>query len=120
MSPIEINEQSDRAGADLSPVVRRASLKGFLSMSRTKYLELLDWTGRQIRTNKRGSIPDDLAPILERIGLDVIGWCDLVRKFGKLFKRVAGTAESLADEAARRGQGYMQAPGLSLFAQADQ
>jgi hypothetical protein len=107
MSPLEINERSDAAGADVSPCGRRASLKGFLSMSLTKYLELLDWTGRQLRSGKRGTIPSELASILERLGLDADGWCDLVQKFGKLFKRAAGTAESLATEATRRGQGYL-------------
>jgi hypothetical protein len=120
MSPLEINERSDSPGADASPCGRRASLKGFLSMSLTKYLELLDWTGRQLRSGKRGTIPSELAPILERLGLDTVGWCDLVQKFGKLFKRAAGTAASLATEAARRGQGYLQAPGASLLAPSPQ
>jgi hypothetical protein len=115
MSPLEINEKSDPSGADASPCGRRASLKGFLSMPLTKYLELLDWTGRQLRSDKRGTIPAELAPILERLGLDAVGWCDLVQKFGKLFKRAAGATESLAAEAARRGQTYLQAPGASLL-----
>ena len=115
MNPLEIDEKSDLAGADASPCGRRASLKGFLSMPLTKYLGLLDWTGRQLRSDKRGTIPAELAPILERLGLDAVGWCDLVQKFGKLFKRAAGATESLAAEAARRGQTYLQAPGASLL-----
>jgi len=115
MSPLEINENSDPTGPDVSPGGRRASSKGFLSMSLSKYLELLDWTGRQLRSGKRGTIPPDLAPILERLGLDTTGWCDLVKKFGKLFKRAAGSAESLSSEAARRGQSYLQVPGASLL-----
>jgi hypothetical protein len=31
-----------------------------------KYLLLLDWTGRELRRDKRGTIPDHLAPILDR------------------------------------------------------
>ncbi|MDA1056041.1 MAG: hypothetical protein O3C40_37140 [Planctomycetota bacterium] len=84
-------------------------------MSLSKYLELLDWTGRQLRVGKRGTIPSELAPILERLGVDTVGWCDLVQKFGKLFKRAAGNAESLSSEAVRRGQSYMQASGVSLL-----
>ena len=86
-----------------------------LSTPLTKYLELLDWTGRQLRSGKRGTIPVELAPILERLGLDVVGWCELVQKFGKLFKRAAGAAESLSWEAARREQRYLQAPDASLL-----
>ncbi|MEM1224832.1 MAG: hypothetical protein AAGJ40_04005 [Planctomycetota bacterium] len=64
-------------------------------------MELLDWTGRQLCREKVGFIPDHLAPILLRIGLDATGWCDVVKKFGRVFKRAAGTPESLAAEAIR-------------------
>ena len=111
LSPVEINEKSDPAGANVSHCGRRASLKGFLSISLTRYLDLLDWTGRQLRSDKRGSIPSQLAPILERLGIDSRGWCDLVSKFGRLFKRAAGSPESLSREAARRGNSWMQGPG---------
>ncbi len=115
MSPVEIREASDAPGPDASSCGRRASLKGFLSMPLSQYLELLDWTGRQLRVEKRGKMPSELAPILERLGLNTAGWCDLVKRFGKLFKRAAGNPESLASEAARRGQNYLQAPGAGLL-----
>lgn len=79
-------------------------------MSMAGYLELLDWTGRQLRRDNIGAIPDHLAPILARIGLDSIGWCDVVRKFGRMFKRAAGTPENLAREAVRTGQKWLCAP----------
>ncbi len=115
LSPLEIDERTDAVGADVSPVNRRASLKGFLSMSLVEYLELLDWTGRQLRRDKRGAIPSHLAPILVRLGVDSEGWCDLVKKFGKLFKRAAGKADSLAREATRRGVGYLHGPGAQML-----
>ena len=116
MSPIEINERSDPAGPAPNPAGRRASERGFLPISLTSYIELLDWTGRELRKKKRGSIPQHLAPILERLGIDPVGWCDLVRRFGKVFKRAAGTPASMQQEAARRGIGYMHAPGSAMFA----
>ena len=115
LSPIEINERTDKTGPNLNPTNRRASQKGFLSIPLAKYLDLLDWTGRQLRLNKRGSIPDHLAPILERLGINGECWCDLVQKFGKLFKRAAGSAESLAHETAKRNQNYMHAPGTAML-----
>ena len=115
LSPIEINERTDKPGPNLNPTNRRASQKGFLSIPLAKYLDLLDWTGRQLRLNKRGSIPDHLAPILERLGINGECWCDLVQKFGKLFKRAAGSAESLARETAKRNQNYMHAPGTAML-----
>jgi hypothetical protein len=118
MSPLEIDERFDPVGPDPCEAPTRASQKGFLPMSLTSYLELLDWTGRQLRATKRGAIPSHLAPILTRVGLDSEDWCDLVGQFGRLFKRAAGTANSLRAEATRRGQQYMHAPGCKLFSAA--
>ena len=107
LSPVEIDEHHDPVGADVDPGGRRASQKGFLSISLTQYLDLLDWTGRQIRKCKSGAIPQHLSPILARIGLNESSWCELVSKFGKVFKRAAGTVDHLSDDAARRGLGWM-------------
>lgn len=116
MAPLEINEKLDPIGADVSDCGRRASKKGFLAIPLQKYLDLLDWTGRQLQKDKRGSIPKDLAPILSRIGLDASDWCDLVKKFGKLFKRAAGTPDSMSKEARRRNLSYLHSPGAAMLA----
>ncbi len=110
MSPARSKQLRSKTG-------KRASDKGFLGMSFEMYLKLLDWTGRQIRRgNKKGRIPSDLAPILERVGLSGELWCDLVKRFGKIFKRVAGTPESLAKEANLRGQSGYRTCGSPLSA----
>jgi len=114
MSPLEINEAHDPAGVDGCELGCRASNKGFLSLSLEAYLSLLDWTGRELRADKRGSIPAPLQPILQRIGLDGPAWCDLVSRYDRYFKRAAGTATSLAAEASRRCQNWLQAPGNPL------
>lgn len=36
----------------------------------TVYIELVEWTGRQMREDKRGYILQNLPPILERLDLD--------------------------------------------------
>ena len=109
LTPLTLDERSAAyKGAMPSKSGKRASDKGFLGMSFELYLKLLDWTGRQIRRDDRkGRIPAELAPIMERIGLSGEIWCDVVKRFGKIFKRVAGTPESLAQEAILRGRsGY--------------
>ena len=111
LSPVMLREASGAVGPDLCRSGRRASRKGFLTVSLADYLQLLDWTGRQIRDGKRGRIPSQLAPILTRIGLDAPQWCRLVKRFGRTFKRVAGTADHLTEEARRRGLRWLQAPG---------
>ena len=61
--------------------VRRASSKGFLNLTLEFYLELLDWTGRNLASGKRGAIPNHLEPILKRIVIVSSGWCDLIQQF---------------------------------------
>jgi hypothetical protein len=80
----------------------RASDKGFLSLSLEDYLKLLDWTGRQGRPDKRGKIPEDHAPILQRLGIEPGMWCDLVWSFKKYFgrSRGAGSPDRMREMAA--------------------
>jgi hypothetical protein len=68
-----------------------------------RYLELLDWTGRQIVSGKRGAIPTELAPILSRLGIDDSHWLELAGNFGRLFQRVAGRPSSIALQRTRGG-----------------
>jgi hypothetical protein len=86
---------------------RRASNKGFLPLKWHQYLKLLDWTGRQARQDKRGKIPADLAPILDRLSIVSDCWIDTVLNFGRWFHRAAGRQQSLAAEASRRGRQWL-------------
>ena len=106
LAPIEIDER--KIGPDVSKTKKRASNKGYLPLSRDDYLTLLDWTGRQIAGGKRGTIPAELAPIMERIGIPISVWVDTVMNFKRTFLRAAGMPSSLQKEAERRGQYYLQ------------
>jgi hypothetical protein len=65
-------------------------------MSLDQYLQLLDWTGRQLRRDKPGVISSDLKPILERLDCTVESWLDLVRNFRRRFRTEAGRPEVLS------------------------
>lgn len=86
----------------------RASNKGCLPMSFAEYLDLLDWTGRQLREDKRGAIPSDLAPILERLQISNDGWMQLMGRFRRMFRRAAGRPQSMQLERDQRGARLMQ------------
>ena len=73
------------------------------------YLELLDWTGRQIRAGKPGHISAHLPPVLERLDLDVEAWVDNARRYGGLFSRVAGKVRRLKELARSRGRAWIRA-----------
>jgi hypothetical protein len=75
---------------------RRASNKGCLFMTLDQYLQLLDWTGRQLRRDKPGAISGDLQPIMERLDCTVESWLDLVQNFRRRFRTEAGRPEALA------------------------
>ena len=53
---------------------RKGRQPGTLPMDVATYLQLLEWTGRQLRADKHGAIPAPLAPIFERLGLDSGAW----------------------------------------------
>ena len=77
---------------------------------------LLDWTGREVRRDKRGVIPDDLAPILDRLGVDRANWVDTVRDFGRMFKHAAGRATSLVRAAPRCSRRWLQGKAAARIA----
>ena len=67
------------------------------------YIELLDWTGRQIRDDKRGSIDTATPPALTRIGISPKHWLELCTHFEDRFKGLVGTQHSLNNMVASFG-----------------
>ena len=59
------------------------------------YIELLDWTGRIIRHDKRGAISDSTPPILQRLDISTQHWIELSTSFEQRFKGIAGSAQSI-------------------------
>ena len=52
-------------------------------MTLPEYLQLLDWTGRQLKRGKRGSVSKFAPPILERLNLSPELWLRVVEQLGK-------------------------------------
>jgi REP element-mobilizing transposase RayT len=100
LAPLSLDQSSIGPAVNQEGV--RASNKGFLSMSLEDYLQLLDWTGRQGRPDKRGSISQSHEPILNRLGIVPSMWCDLVWNFKKYFgrSRGAGSPDRMREQAA--------------------
>lgn len=82
LSPIEIDERTDRIGPDVDPNGRRASRKGFLNLSLAKYLEILDVTGRTVRMDGKGVIGSSDLPIFRQLGLKPCGLYESVVNYG--------------------------------------
>ncbi|OED35140.1 hypothetical protein AB833_31365 [Chromatiales bacterium (ex Bugula neritina AB1)] len=81
----------------------RQSMPPGLEFNLIDYIELIDWTGRIIRADKRGSIPDDLPPIIQRIDISPEHWLELATHFEDRFKGMAGSIQSLKTMCANFG-----------------
>jgi REP element-mobilizing transposase RayT len=103
--PLEVKRKKVRE----KQTSRRADNKGCLPMSLDDYLKLLDWTGRQFRTDKRGAIPAACAPILDRLDCSAETWFDLVKNFRKRFRNEAGSLLSVRAFRSKRRERRAQA-----------
>jgi REP element-mobilizing transposase RayT len=81
LAPVELEPKRKQAREKCSS--RRASNKGCMFMTLAEYLQLLDWTGRQLKPGKRGAIPKNAPPILDRLNLSGELWLHAVEHFGK-------------------------------------
>lgn len=103
LAPIELDERAAglRPAGLRSRTGQRASDLGFLPLSFADYLELLDWTGRQIVQGK-SRISGEQPPVLARLGISAVSWLPLATRFDRLFQRVAGSPPSVARLQRRR------------------
>jgi len=59
------------------------------------YLELVDWTGRVIREDKKGHIPQKIPNILQRLNIQPQQWRKITHHFRQHFAFYIGTNKSL-------------------------
>ena len=57
----------------------RENMPDGLPFRLSDYLELVDWSGRIIREDKSGYIPDNVPTILQRLDMDARHWVYLSR-----------------------------------------
>ncbi len=74
------------------------------------YLELVDWTGRVLRDDKRGHISHYIPPILDRLEIDAKQWRTLATQLEKECKTLVGEAQAM--RAAAQLLGYKRTPGI--------
>jgi hypothetical protein len=79
------------------------------------YLELVDWTGRAILSNKRGYIPDYQSPVLERLQIDPKHWLYMAHHFESCFKGLVGASHAL--KAVCRKLEFRRTPNLGAVLQ---
>lgn len=76
------------------------------------YLELIDWTGRQIREDKAGRIENSQPPILTRLGIERAHWLYLTRHYESSFKSLVGSAFKVRE--ACKSLGWKKSHSLAM------
>ena len=77
------------------------------------YLQLVDWTGRVLRDDKKGAIPDELAPILERVGLNPDGWLKSIRHYNRHYFTALGAMDRIKAYAEAQGKHWLRGQSMA-------
>ena len=59
------------------------------------YFVLVEWSGRCIRDNKRGAIPDDILPLFERFNVNQDDWLTVITEFNRHYISAAGRVDKM-------------------------
>ncbi|HET9034067.1 MAG TPA: hypothetical protein VFN25_14330 [Dokdonella sp.] len=103
----------------LNPGMARRSLASintclspdFLPITTEDYIDLIDWTARLTRADKRGHIEATEPPILRKLGLTEHQWHQQMLGTETTYWRAIGTAQSLIAKAAAIGQSWLKGIG---------
>lgn len=108
----KLAEEPKHATLALGPI---SGMPGFavLRMSQSEYLELLDFTGRQIRAGKRGVVTGQSPAGLRRIGRNPEPWSNQVMATGSGLQRAIGEVHSLIEKAKAMGQNWLRGIGTA-------
>ncbi len=79
-------------------------------MTTAAYLDLLDWTSRQIAPGKPGATPAAIPSLFERLKIEPKAWHVLVTQFETLFSLVAGQPQRVDAYRSRLRQQRYQLP----------
>ncbi len=75
-----------------------------IDITTDEYLQILDWTGRQLAPGKRGRISPQAPAILKTMDHDAKCWATRVAAFGGGWYHVVGSTQGLIAMAERLGQ----------------
>ena len=112
-SPTEAQRREmDRENKKVSAAAWLAPLGGKetvgLSLDLDRYLDVVRWTLEASRGDPPRHVPTTVERVLVQFSLDTRRWAENVAAYGKLFHRIVGRSERLAEEAKRRGQHWFR------------
>jgi REP element-mobilizing transposase RayT len=113
-NPRQHKLNASASAAELLPFIdnqRQKPINPGIPFPLKDYIELIDWTGRAVRDDKKGAIPGHIAPILQRLQLNEREWLNNVTYFGNRFYKVVGKIDAIRDFSRQLKQSWLQ--GLS-------
>jgi REP element-mobilizing transposase RayT len=84
-----------------------------LPFTEADYIELVDDTGRVLRSDKRGAINLKLLPLLARLGIRSDQWLDHVKSFQKRYASCAGCPTSIRQFSEKQFKPWSKGVGIS-------
>lgn len=84
-----------------------------LPLTQGQYIELVQWTGQQIRPDKKGAIPTNAPAALGKTGCSATHWPTQVKAVGSGYWRMIGTNEQLMEKAEAIGQRWLKDIGIA-------
>jgi hypothetical protein len=104
------NKKENETTEWLKPLLQEKQLSSpsSLPIQETHYFSLVDWTGRAIRDDKLGAIPDHIQPILQRLGVNENNWVANTQHFGSRFHRALGRINRIRTLAFRTEQQWIK------------
>jgi hypothetical protein len=104
--------RSDASMANVSLTSINASMTpAHLPITTEDYLDLIDWTSRFTRADKRGSVDATEPPVLRKLGLTEHQWHQQMIGTETRYWRAIGTSQSLMEKAAAIGQAWLKGIG---------
>jgi REP element-mobilizing transposase RayT len=94
-----------------TPNVKSEEETRSIPFSEAEYLELVDWTGRAQRPDKRGAIDARQPAIMRRLNLDKDVWRNAMQAGGNVFGRAIGQINHLRLHAAALDQSWIRGSG---------
>lgn len=105
-----LHQDPARANQPLT-AINIAESAEFLPFTIEDYLDLIDWTARLTRGDKRGRIEANEPPILRKLGLSERQWHQQMLGTETNYWRAIGSAQALIEKAAAMGQGWLKGIG---------
>ena len=101
-----LKEEKQRDSVNWLAPIQRFHPETFLNIDFKKYVELIEWTGKQIVSGKRGKIPIELESVITRFEIDNKQWVDSVKHYGSTFYRIVGKTEDIIKVASNAGKSW--------------